>query len=385
VDKVKILSVFGTRPEAIKMAPLILALREEQNFNSSVVVTGQHRELLDQVLQHFAIVPDYDLDIMQQSQNLYDLTARILQGLETVLAQEKPAMVLVHGDTTTTFAGALAAYYQKIPVGHVEAGLRSFARYFPFPEEINRRLTGVLTDLHFAPTGTSRDNLLREGVRRERILVTGNTAIDALFITVKNSYQFRSPVLRRLDFQKQRIMVLEAHRRENWGKPLADICCGVRDIVRKYPDVQVVFPVHPNPVVKEVAYKWLGAESRVLLVSPLDYCDFANLMNRAYLILTDSGGIQEEAPALGKPVLVLRDVTERPEAVAAGTVKIVGTKTADIVANVDMLLADDKTYADMAQAVNPYGDGEAARRIVAGLKHFFGFREEKPAEFCPKS
>jgi len=381
VSKIKILSIFGTRPEAIKMAPLVLELKKSKWFSSRVAVTGQHREMLDQVLDQFQITPDYDLDIMRQGQTLFDTTIRVLQGLEDVLGRERPQMVLVHGDTTTTFAAALAAFYYRIPVGHVEAGLRSFSRYFPFPEEINRCLTGVLADVHFAPTKDARENLLREGIDPQHIFVTGNTAIDALFMTVRPDYEFMEPALKELDFAQQRVIVVETHRRENWGAPMAAICEGIRSIVRKHQDIIVVFPVHPNPAVKSVVYRHLQGETRVLLLSPLAYSDFANLMSRAYLILSDSGGVQEEAPSLGKPVLVLRDVTERPEAVAAGTVAVIGTTKEAVVSALDRLLLEQDSYEAMARARNPYGDGQASRRIAAGLEYYFKIHPKRPEEF----
>lgn len=381
MTKKKILSIFGTRPEAIKMAPLVLELKNNPWFSSRVAVTGQHREMLDQVLEQFQITPDYDLDIMRPGQTLFDTTVRVLQGLEDVLFRERPDMVLVHGDTTTTFAAALAAFYLRIPVGHVEAGLRSFARYFPFPEEINRRLTGVLADVHFAPTPNARENLLREGIDPRHIFVTGNTAIDALLMTVRPGYEFTEPALKELDFSRNRVIVVETHRRENWGAPMAAICAGIRAVVRRHRDILVIFPVHPNPAVRTVVYKHLQDEPRVLLLPPLAYSDFANLMSRAYLILSDSGGIQEEAPSLGKPVLVLRDVTERPEAVAAGTVAVIGTTKEAVEAALDRLLLEQEAYEAMARARNPYGDGKAARRIAAGLAYYFNLQRERPAEF----
>jgi UDP-N-acetylglucosamine 2-epimerase (non-hydrolysing) len=381
VTKIRILSIFGTRPEAIKMAPLVLELKKNKWFSSRVAVTGQHREMLDQVLEQFDITPDYDLDIMRQGQTLFDTTIRVLRGLEDVLGRERPHMVLVHGDTTTTFAAALAAFYYRIPVGHVEAGLRSFARYFPFPEEINRRLAGVLAEIHFAPTNNARENLLREGIDPRHVFVTGNTAIDALLMTVQPDYVFAEPSLKELDFAKYQVIVVETHRRENWGAPMAAICEGIRTVVRKHQDVIVVFPVHPNPAVRTVVYRELQGEPRVLLLSPLAYSDFANLMSRAYLILSDSGGVQEEAPSLGKPVLVLRDVTERPEAVAAGTVAVIGTTAEAVESALDRLLVKQEAYDAMALALNPYGDGQAARRIAAGLEYYFDLHRERPEEF----
>jgi UDP-N-acetylglucosamine 2-epimerase (non-hydrolysing) len=377
--KIKIISVFGTRPEAIKMAPVVKALAAEPEFDAKVVVTAQHREMLDQVLELFSIQPDYDLNIMAAGQSLTQITCRVLAGLGDVLAVERPQMVLVHGDTTTTFAAALAAFYQQVAVGHVEAGLRTGVKYFPYPEEMNRCLTGVLADLHFAPTEMARTNLIREGVSPKQIQVTGNTAIDALFLTVKEEYSFSHPELKTWDWDRYRILVVEAHRRENWGQPLENICRAVAEIAASHPDIAVIFPVHLNPKVQEPVRRILGNSPRVHLLEPLSYADFANLMARAHLIISDSGGIQEEAPSLGRPVLVLRDVTERPEAVAAGTVKVVGTEADKVVAAAEELLTDNKAYNKMAQATNPYGDGEAARRIVDGLKYHLGL-SQKPAQ-----
>jgi UDP-N-acetylglucosamine 2-epimerase (non-hydrolysing) len=382
---VKILSIFGTRPEAIKMAPVVKALEAAPGFAARVVVTAQHREMLDQVLDLFEIKADYDLNVMQDGQSLTEITTRVLTRLDEVLDAEQPDMILVHGDTTTTFAAALAAFYHQVAVGHVEAGLRTHQKYFPFPEELNRRLTGVLADLHFAPTAKARDNLLVEGVPPERIQITGNTAIDALFMTVRPNYKFSEPHLNTLDFKQNRIIVLEAHRRENLGEPLEEIFRAVAALVERHADVQIVFPVHLNPKVQEPARRILGDHPRVHLLSPLGYGDFANLLARAYLILTDSGGIQEEAPALGRPVLVLRSVTERPEAVAAGTVRVVGTETGTILAAAEELLSNPAAYERMARAANPYGDGRAAWRIRTGLEYWFGLREEAPEEFVESS
>lgn len=376
---VKIISVFGTRPEAIKMAPVVKALAEAPGFAARVAVTAQHREMLDQVLELFGIRADYDLDVMQEAQSLTQITTRVLTRLEEVLTAEQPDMILVHGDTTTTFAAALAAFYHQVAVGHVEAGLRTHQKYFPFPEELNRRLTGALADLHFAPTAAARANLLAEGVPAERIQVTGNTAIDALLLTVKTVYHFKEPLLNALDSKRNRILVVEAHRRENLGQPLEEICRAVAALVERHGDLVVVFPVHLNPKVQEPVHRLLGGHERIHLLDPLGYGDFANLLARSYLILSDSGGIQEEAPALGRPVLVLRSVTERPEAVAAGTVQVVGTEAAAIVAAAERLLTDRAAYERMAQAANPYGDGRAAWRIRTGLERWFGLREE-PAE-----
>ncbi|GEA14326.1 MAG: hypothetical protein PWR22_1254 [Moorella sp. (in: firmicutes)] len=380
----KVLTVFGTRPEAIKMAPVVKELnRYPEEFNCQVAVTAQHREMLDQVLQLFQIQPGYDLDIMRPRQTLEEVTTRALNGLSGVLKTSRPDVVLVHGDTTTTFVAALAAFYQQIPVGHVEAGLRTGDRYAPFPEEMNRRLAGALADIHFAPTATARDNLLREGVPAEHIYVTGNTVIDALKATVRPGYCFSDPRLQELDMERWRVVLVTAHRRENWGEPMREIFSALRDLVKRYSDIAVVFPVHYNPRVRELAGEILGNRERIYLIDPLDYEPFVNLMARSYLVLTDSGGLQEEAPALGKPVLVLREVTERPEAVAAGTVRLVGTGYHEILAAAGELLEDRQAYLRMAHAVNPYGDGQASRRIRGALRHYFGLTIARPQEFTP--
>lgn len=375
------MTVFGTRPEAIKMAPVVRELaRYPDDIKPVVAVTAQHREMLDQVLELFHIVPDYDLDIMQAGQSLFDITCRALQGLGKVLAAEKPDLVLVHGDTTTTFTGALAAFYCQTAVGHVEAGLRTGEKYSPYPEEMNRRLTGALVDLHFAPTATARRNLLAEGVAPARVLVTGNTVIDALQATVQPGYRFAEPVLNDIDY-RHRVLLVTTHRRENLGEPLRHVYIALRQVVQDFPDVEVVFPVHRNPRVRQVVAQELGHVARVHLIDPLEYEPFVNLMARCYLVLTDSGGIQEEAPSLGKPVLVLRETTERPEAVAAGTVKLVGTAREAVYEETRRLLTDPTAYHCMATAVNPYGDGKAARRIVTGVLHHFGRRREAPTPF----
>ncbi|KYZ76333.1 UDP-N-acetyl glucosamine 2-epimerase [Anaerosporomusa subterranea] len=368
MKKLKIMTIFGTRPEAIKMAPVVLELAKYPDQITPVVaVTAQHREMLDQVLRLFGIKPDYDLDIMSEGQTLYDITSRALVGLRDVLSTERPDMVLVHGDTTTTFAGALAAYYQQIPVGHVEAGLRTRNKYSPFPEEMNRKLTGSLADLHFAPTATARQSLLSEAVSEADIFVTGNTVIDALLATVDSQYQFSDSLLSSIDYHKQRVILVTTHRRENLGEPMRQVYQALKRIVGEFPDVEIVFPVHRNPKVREVVNSVLGGIARVHLCDPLDYQPFANLMARSTLILTDSGGIQEEAPALGKPVLVLRDTTERPEAIAAGTVKLIGTAEETVYRETSALLSDQSQYRAMSEAVNPYGDGLASARIVQTL------------------
>ena len=371
MNKIKIMTIFGTRPEAIKMAPVVQALASSPKIEVQVAVTAQHRDMLDQVLRLFSITPDYDLDIMAQGQTLFDITGRSLQGLDQVLAEGKPDMILVHGDTTTTFAGALAAFYHQIPVGHVEAGLRTGNKFSPFPEEMNRKLTSSLADLHFAPTKTAKENLLREGVPEERIAVTGNTVIDALLKTVEDDYCFADPALDEVLKNGQRIILVTTHRRENLGEPMRNVYRALREILDHHPDTVVVFPVHKNPKVRECVEAELGAHERVILIEPLDYQPFANLLARAYLVLTDSGGIQEEAPSLGKPVLVLRDTTERPEAVDAGTVKLVGTDRDTVYEVAHTLLSDLEAYHQMSTASNPYGDGAASGRIVDSIIKYF--------------
>jgi UDP-N-acetylglucosamine 2-epimerase (non-hydrolysing) len=369
----KVMTIFGTRPEAIKLAPVIRELQEYPGrFELVVTVTAQHREMLDQVLRLFQIVPDYDLDIMRPAQTPFAVMARSLTGLEPVLRKERPDLVLVQGDTTTVMAAALAAFYLQIPVGHVEAGLRTYDKFQPFPEEMNRRLVSHIADWHFAPTETARQNLLREGIADERIFVTGNTVVDALLSVVKPDYVFTHPVLSQINFTAHRVILVTAHRRENWGEPMRHICQAIRQVVQEHPEVVVVFSVHMNPEVQQVVQAELAGVERVHLLEPLAYEPFVQLMNRCQLILTDSGGIQEEAPSLGKPVLVLRNVTERPEGVAAGTLRVVGTETASIVAAAENLLNDPAAYARMAEARNPYGDGQASRRIVAAIAQSWG-------------
>jgi len=379
----KVLAVFGTRPEAIKMAPLVKLLQKDETLDCRVAVTAQHREMLDQVLRLFAIRPDHDLNIMQAGQTLFNISVRALEGLGPVLEKERPDLVLVHGDTTTTFAAALAAYYLQIPVGHVEAGLRTGNRYSPFPEEMNRRLTGGLADWHFAPTAGARANLLREGVAPEHIFVTGNTVIDALLATVRPEYRFGEPLLDGMDFRRRRVLLVTTHRRENLGEPMRGIYLALRDIVEQFADVQVIFPVHKNPAVRRVAEEVLGGSERVHLLEPMDYEPFANLLSRCYLVFTDSGGLQEEAPSLGKPVLVLRNTTERPEAVDAGTVRLVGTDPAVIRAQARRLLEDGNYYRAMSEAVNPYGDGQACARIAQAVRYALGLSAARPGEFNP--
>ncbi|WP_042462163.1 non-hydrolyzing UDP-N-acetylglucosamine 2-epimerase [Neobacillus dielmonensis] len=376
--RLKIVSVFGTRPEAIKMAPLIKELDKfNDKIESIVAVTAQHREMLDQVLDIFDITPDYDLNIMNERQSLFDVTARSLDGLNKVYEDAKPDMVLVHGDTTTSFVASLAAFYHSIPIGHVEAGLRTRNKYSPYPEEINRQLTGVLADLHFAPTLQSKENLLSENKREESIYITGNTAIDALKTTVKN--YFTHPVLDQVG--SDRLLLMTAHRRENLGKPMENMFHAVKRLVEKHEDLQVVYPVHLNPIIREAAERLLGGNERIHLIEPLDVIDFHNFASRAYLILTDSGGVQEEAPSLGVPVLVLRDTTERPEGVAAGTLRLAGTDEANIFNLADELLSNKNYHDLMAKASNPYGDGKASRRIVDAILYYFGYHKDRPQDF----
>ncbi len=360
---ITVMTIFGTRPEAIKMAPLVKELKKRKEVKCIVCVTAQHRQMLDQVLKTFEIVPDYDLDIMQQGQTLSDITARVLAGLESVIQKVKPNIILVHGDTTTTFAGALAAYYNQVDIGHVEAGLRTYNLYSPYPEEMNRQMVGVLADMHFAPTENSKNSLLKEGKKPENIYVTGNTAIDALATTVKDTYS--NPVL---DWAKDsRLILITAHRRENLGEPMRGMFRAIRRIVEEYPDVKAVYPVHLNPKVREVAKDVLGNNEKIKLIDPLEVVDFHNFIANSYLILTDSGGIQEEAPSLGKPVLVLRDTTERPEGIAAGTLKLAGTDEETIYSLTKELLEDKEEYAKMSKASNPYGDGKASIRITDAI------------------
>ena len=381
MKKVKVMAVFGTRPEAIKMCPLVLELKKYENIEPIVCVTAQHREMLDQVLDVFGIKPDYDLDIMKTRQSLAGITTRVLEGMEDVLKKDKPDIVLVHGDTSTSFVAALAAFYEQIPVGHVEAGLRTYDIYSPFPEEMNRQLTGRIAELHFSPTQRNYDNLIKENVDAEKIYITGNTVIDALKTTVKDNYEFENECLKNIDFENKRVIVVTAHRRENLGKPLQDICKAIAEIVDEYPDTEVVYPVHLNPAVREVAWGILGEKDRVHLVDPLDVMELHNAIARSFMVMTDSGGIQEEAPALAKPVLVLRRETERPEAVTAGTVKIAGVDKDVIKKLAKELLDDPAEYAKMAQAANPYGDGEASRRTCEAILYAFGVSDKKPDKF----
>ncbi|MEE0546980.1 MAG: UDP-N-acetylglucosamine 2-epimerase (non-hydrolyzing) [Peptococcaceae bacterium] len=376
----KIMFVFGTRPEAIKIAPLVKAMEKAEDLEPLVVVTAQHREMLDQVLELFDVHPSYDLNLMKPQQTLTDITAGVLRGIERIVIKEKPDIVLVHGDTTTTFAGALASFYQQVPVGHVEAGLRSGNMYSPFPEEANRKLTGAMATVHFAPTPQARANLLHEGVNPDAIYTTGNTVIDALMMTVKQDYVFDDELSRMLAAPGRKVL-LTTHRRENLGQPMVQIFRAIRQLHERFTDVNFYFPMHKNPRVRALAKEALEELERVHLFEPLDYAPFANLVGRMDLVLTDSGGLQEEAPALGKPVLVLRDTTERPEAVDAGTVKLVGSDTQLIVDTVSTLFTDADAYAEMEHAVNPYGDGHACARIIAALRYYFGLDAQRPEDW----
>lgn len=364
----KVMTVFGTRPEAIKMAPLVKKLEETEGIESILCVTAQHREMLDQVLDLFELVPDYDLNIMKPNQTISMITSNVLIGLEEVLRKERPDIVLVHGDTTTTFATALACFYQQIKVGHVEAGLRTHDKYSPYPEEINRVLTGHIADLHFAPTPANQKNLTGEGIPEENIFITGNTVVDALLQVAGKPYEFQEETLKKLDFENKRIVTVTCHRRENLGENMENIFGAIRSIALEFDDVEIVYPMHMNPKVREVANRVLMGTDRVHLIEPLQYQPFVNLMAKSYLIITDSGGMQEEAPSLGKPVLVVRKETERPEAVEAGTVKLAGVEEEHIYAMTKELLSSQDSYEKMAFAVNPYGDGHAAERIVDLLK-----------------
>ena len=372
--------VFGTRPEAIKMAPLVKAVEAAEDMEALVVVTAQHREMLDQVLALFDVKPNYDLNLMKPGQSLTDITAGVLRGIERIVIKEKPDIVLVHGDTTTTFAGALASFYQQTPIGHVEAGLRSGNMYSPFPEEANRKLTGVMTSVHLAPTPQAKQNLLREGVDENAIFTTGNTVIDALMMTIDDAYAFEPALAEALNVSGRKVL-LTTHRRENLGQPMVQIFRAVRRLHERFDDVHFYFPVHLNPRVQALAKEALSDLERVHMFDPLDYAPFANLINRMDLVLTDSGGLQEEAPAIGKPVLVLRDTTERPEAIEAGTVRLVGCDTDVIYNTVEELFTNEESYNAMKHAVNPYGDGHACERILAALDYYFGLVDKRPEDW----
>ena len=375
----KVLSVFGTRPEAIKMCPLILELEANAEIESVVCLTGQHREMLKQVIDVFRIQVQYDLDIMRPKQDLFSITSDVLMNLKEVFEKESPDIVLVHGDTTTSFTAALAAFYQKIPVGHVEAGLRTRDKYSPFPEEINRSCVSRIADIHFAPTETNLENLAEEGVR-EDVYVTGNTVIDSFKATVRENYAFHNEYLRGLQSADKRTVLVTAHRRENWGRPLERICAAIKELTEIYEDMEFIYPVHLNPAVREIVFDLLSGIERVRLLDPIDVEDMHNLMSRSYLVLTDSGGLQEEAPAFGVPVLVLRTETERPEAVLAGTVRVVGVETEDIVVAVKDLAENEQAYDEMAKAINPYGDGKASERIVRHLLSWYSARSKEKTQ-----
>ena len=368
MKKIKVLIVFGTRPEAVKMAPIVKALKNEEHFETKICVTAQHRDMLDQVLRIFDIEPDYDLNIFQSGQTLTQITCRALTGLEGVIEEFKPELILVQGDTTTVFTGALAAFYHNVKIGHVEAGLRSGNLYSPYPEEANRMLTGVLSDFHFAPTKNSKANLLREGYDENKIFITGNTSIDALQWVIDENFKFDDEVINNIDFQNRKVILLTSHRRENIGEPMENIFSAVKDIVNENKDVEVIYPMHLNPKVREIAERILSDSDRVHLVEPLDYLPFTNLMSKCYLVVTDSGGVQEEAPSLGKPVLVVRKETERPEGIESGTAKLAGTNRDTIYEYLNILINNNEEYKKMANAVNPYGDGRAAEHIVNAIK-----------------
>ncbi|MHD0382160.1 UDP-N-acetylglucosamine 2-epimerase (non-hydrolyzing) [Staphylococcus simulans] len=373
----KIMTIFGTRPEAIKMAPLVNQLKHEEALEPVVVVTAQHREMLDAVLETFDIQPDYDLDIMKAGQTLSDITSRVLKGLEAIIQQEKPDMILVHGDTMTAFASGLAAFYNQVAIGHVEAGLRTWNKYSPYPEEMNRQMISCLSDIHFAPTKQAKANLLKENIPSAKVVITGNTAIDAMNTTIQKDYH--SEVMKR--HKDKRVILLTAHRRENLGEPMAHIFSAARRLVEAHEDVVLVYPMHKNPKVREIAQQYLSDHDRIELIEPLDVVDFHNFAHQSYLILTDSGGIQEEAPSLGKPVLVLRDTTERPEGVEAGTLKLTGTDEEDVYREAELLLTNKALYQQMSETANPYGDGKASKRICDNIKYYFNLTSEKPVDF----
>lgn len=380
MKKIKVMSVFGTRPEAIKMAPLVKALAQHPAIESICCLTGQHRQMLDSVMEIFQLKADYDLDIMEKSQTLSTITTKTLLGMDRVIDTVKPDMILVHGDTSTAFSGALSAFYHQVPVGHVEAGLRTWDKYSPFPEEMNRTLIGDIADLHFSPTVSNAENLRKEAISGE-IFITGNTAIDAMSYTVKPDYEFTTPLLNSLDFESKRVIAVTCHRRENYGKPMEDIMSAIAEIVRMHEDVEVVYPVHLSPVVRECAQQYLAGKERIHLIDPIDVQEMHNLIARCHMVMTDSGGLQEEAPALGKPVLVLRKETERPEAIAAGTVRLAGVCYEDIVQLAGELLDNEAAYLAMAKAANPYGDGAACSRITQAIAWHFGLENKRPDDF----
>lgn len=372
MNKLKVMTVFGTRPEAIKMAPLVLELQKHENIESVVCLTAQHRQMLDMVMDLFGIKADYDLNIMKERQTLTGITTRALDGLDSVLEEAKPDVVLVHGDTSTTLAGSLAAFYHKVKVGHVEAGLRTYDKYSPFPEEMNRKITSCIADFHFAPTVANKENLLREQINEKDIYITGNTVIDAISYTVKPDYKFKDGSLNLIDYENKRVILVTAHRRENLGVPLENICTAILEIANTYSDVEIIYPVHLNPAVRETAFSILAGNERIHLIDPVDVDELHNLMNKCYMVMTDSGGLQEEAPSLGKPVLVLRSETERPEAITAGTARLAGTDKKVIFDMACKLLNDKDEYNKMAHAANPYGDGTASKQIVEILLESFG-------------
>ena len=382
MNRIRVMTIFGTRPEAIKMAPLALELSRRPQIDALCCVTAQHRQMLDSVLDIFRLVPDFDLNIMEPRQTLSTITSKCLLGMEEVLEQARPDLVLVHGDTSTTFAGALAAFYHRVPVGHVEAGLRTYDKYSPYPEEMNRRMVSAIADLHFCPTPSNRDNLAREGIE-QGVFLTGNTVIDALQTTVVKDFHFSEGVLNDLDYVNRKVILVTCHRRENYGTPMAHIMTALRRVADAFPDVELVYPVHLSPVVQEAAHQYLDGPPRIHLIAPLAVDEMHNLMARCHLVMTDSGGLQEEAPALGKPVLVLRRETERPEAVAAGTVQLAGTEEEPIFQMASRLLTDPAAYAAMAHAANPYGDGRACGRIADAIEYRFGLRAQPPAPFHP--
>ncbi len=380
MNKLKVMTVFGTRPEAIKMAPLVLELQKRDEIESIVCLTAQHRQMLDMVMDMFGIAADYDLNIMKERQTLAGITTRALSGLDDVMKEAKPDVVLVHGDTTTTLAGSMAAFYNQIKVGHVEAGLRTYDKYSPFPEEMNRRITGVIADFHFSPTISNKRNLLRETVDESKIYITGNTVIDAINYTVKEDYKFKDEKLAKVDYKNRRVILVTAHRRENLGEPLENICNAIKRLADEFKDTEIIYPVHLNPAVREVAFKILGDTENIHLIEPLDVDELHNLMSRCFMVMTDSGGLQEEAPALGKPVLVLRQETERPEAIAAGTAKLAGTDEERVYKLAKELLTSETEYSKMAHAVNPYGDGRASERIADALLYEFKYINKRPED-----
>lgn len=381
MEKIKVLSIFGTRPEAIKMAPIIKEMEKCEHIHQEVCVTAQHREMLDQVLNIFNIKPDYDLNIMTQNQTLTGITINALKGLEDTLEKSNPDIILVHGDTTTTFVGSLAAFYKKIKIGHVEAGLRTYNKYEPFPEEMNRKLTGAMADLHFAPTKLSKENLLKENVNEDSIFITGNTSVDCVKTTIIKDYKFSCDTLNNIDYKNKKIITMTAHRRENLGKPLENICNAILKLVKDNEDIEIVYAVHFNPLVREVANRILGDNPRIHLIDPIDMTDMHNLINLSYMVMTDSGGLQEEVPSLKKPVLVLRNVTERPEGVTAGVLKLAGTEENNIISLATELLNNQDIYKSMVNAKNPFGDGIASKRIVDAILYHFNKIDKKPEDF----